>query len=112
MLHVKVITVDGRRAMVESVNFDARSLVLNEQVALVIDDAETTAALDRDFEDDLGHSEQTTRGQWRRRGRGRRVLESVAHAAGRPVRGMGAAGMTGPTPWPSRRGRLQDGESE
>jgi cardiolipin synthase len=112
MLHVKVITVDGRFAMVGSVNFDARSLVLNEQVALVIDAAETTAALDRDFEEDLGHSEQTTRDQWQCRGRGRRILESVAPAAGRPMHGMGAAGMTGPTPWLSRRGRFRDGESE
>ena len=112
MLHAKVVTIDGRRSMVGSVNLDARSLVLNEQVALLIDDAKTTSALERDFEDDLSHSEQTTPAQWERRGRPKRILESVAHAVGRPVRGMGAAGMTGPTPWLARRGRFRDGESE
>ena len=99
MLHAKVITVDGRMAMVGTVNLDARSLVLNEQVALVISDTETTAALDRDFMEDLAYSRQLTRADWSRRGRHRQIMEAVAHAAGRPVRGMGAAGMTGPRSW-------------
>ncbi len=111
MFHTKAITVDGRLAMVGTVNFDARSLVLNEQVALVIDDRSSAAALDRHFEQDLGHSEKMTLGQWTQRGRRRRVVEAVAHAVGRPVRGMGAAGMTGPMPWLARRGRFRDGES-
>jgi cardiolipin synthase len=105
MLHTKAVTVDGRLAMVGSVNFDARALVLNEQVALVVSDAATTAALDRDFEEDLEHSRQMTREEWSRRGRRRQVLETVAHAAGRPVRGMGAAGMTGVRPGLPWRGR-------
>ena len=112
MLHAKVVTVDGRRAMVGSVNFDARSLVLNEQVALVIDDARTAAALDRDFEKDLAYSEQTTADAWRERGRRQRLLETVAHAVGRPVRGMGAAAMTGARPWLPRRGHFRDDKTE
>ena len=103
ILHSKVVTVDGRLAMVGSVNVDARSLVLNEQVALVVDHAATTATLERDFEEDLLHSVQITRDEWRRRGRRKRILETAAHAAGRPLRGMGAAGMTGLRPgWPWR----------
>ena len=109
MLHTKVVTVDGRVAMVGSVNFDARSLVLNEQVSLVIDDCAITEALDRDFEADLGQSRQETRQSWANRGRGRQLLESFAHAAGRPVRGMGASGMTGPKPRSARRGRFGRG---
>lgn len=98
MLHVKLVAVDGHLAMVGSVNVDARSLVLNEQVVLLIDDPSTTAALERDFDDDLSHSRQTTVEKWSRRGRRRRVMESVAYAVGRPVRGMGATGMTTPGP--------------
>ena len=98
MLHTKVVTVDGQLAMVGSTNVDARSLVLNEQVALVVADAETTADLDRHFEDDLLHSRRTTSENWKKRGRRKRILESAAHTVGRPIRGMGAAGMTGPTP--------------
>jgi len=94
MLHAKVITVAGRLAMVGSVNLDARSLVLNEQVVLIVDDPATTATLDRDLDDDLTRSHRLTIEEWSRRGRHRRVLESVAHATGRPMRGMGAVGMT------------------
>ena len=113
MLHTKVITVDGLTAMVGTVNLDARSLVLNEQVALVISDTGTTAALDRDFMEDLDHSRQLTRSDWSRRGPHRQILESVAHAAGRPARGMGAAGMTGPRSWKQYRSdRLSDSGSD
>ncbi len=111
MLHAKVITVDGRLAMVGTVNFDARSLVLNEQVALVVSDTGTTEALDRDFAEDLGYSRRLTKVDWSRRGRHRQILETAAHAAGRPARGMGAAGMTGPMPWRQYRSdRLSDGQ--
>ena len=106
MLHSKAITVDGRVAMVGTVNFDARSLVLNEQLALVIDDVATTSALESDFDEDLARSEPTTLDAWRKRGRRKRALESVAHLVGRPLRGMGAAGMTGPKPWWPHGGRF------
>ena len=98
MLHAKVVTVDHRFSMVGSVNVDARSLVLNEQVALVIDHAATTATLDHHFDEDLARSRQLTAGEWAARGRRQRLLESVAHTAGRPMRGMDADGMTRPKP--------------
>lgn len=95
MLHAKVTTVDGRLSMVGSTNFDARSLVLNEQIALLIDDPVTTSTLDASFDADLTLSHRITPEEWAQRGRRQRFLESLAHAAGYPVRGMGAAGMTG-----------------
>lgn len=111
MLHAKVVTVDGRLAMTGSTNIDARSLVLNEQVVLMISDTAVTEALDRDFDADLADSIRTTPEDWAQRSRRHRVLESVVHAAGRPVRGMGAAGMTGSWPLRPARGRRPGGES-
>lgn len=106
MLHAKVVTVDGRLSMVGSTNLDARSLVLNEQVALIIDDPVTTSTLDAHFEGDLARSHRITYEEWTQRGRPQRTFEAAAHAAGYVVRGMGAAGMTGRTPTGlTRRGR-------
>lgn len=98
MMHTKVVTVDDRFAMVGSTNLDARSLVLNEQTALVFDDPVTTSTLDSDFDADLLRSHRIAAEEWAERGRGQKVLTSVAHAAGYPVRGMGARAMTGPAP--------------
>ena len=98
MLHNKLVTVDGRLSMVGSTNLDARELVLNEQVALVIDDLATTGTLDRDFDEDLRHSCRISPEEWAERGRRQRAFESVAHAVGYPMGGMGAVGMTSSRP--------------
>ena len=98
MLHAKMITVDHRLAMVGTTNLDVRSLALNEQVNLVLDDAAVTAALDADFEDDLAVSEQLTAQGWQARGRGRRALECAADVLARPWRGLGNLGESGLRP--------------
>jgi cardiolipin synthase len=98
MLHSKVVTVDGSMAMVGSANIDARSLALNEQVQVLISDAATTAVLDGHYDEDLAHSRRTDADQWRQRGTRQRLVDAVAHAAGRPLRGLGSAGLTGRRP--------------
>ncbi|MDT0276444.1 phospholipase D-like domain-containing protein [Blastococcus goldschmidtiae] len=95
LMHTKVITVDAAVAMVGTTNFDARSLALNEQVAMVIEDAAVVGLLDDHFDDDLGASERVLPAAWRSRGARRRALEMAAELAGRPLRGWGALGLAG-----------------
>ena len=77
MLHAKVMTVDGLVANVGSANFDARSLLRDEEVNMVIYDPEITTVLDRHFEDDLRRSHPFDPEEWARRGPVQRVKEAV-----------------------------------
>lgn len=95
LMHTKVITLDGAVAMVGTTNMDARSLALNEQVALVIEDAAVVGVLDGHFDEDLSVSERVLPAAWRSRGARRRVLETAADLVGRPLRGWGALGLAG-----------------
>jgi cardiolipin synthase len=79
MLHAKVMTVDGSVAVIGSANFNHRSTSLDEEVNLVIFDEDVASALDRDFDDDLRHSEQLDPSRWRRRTVPQRALERVMH---------------------------------
>ncbi|MGY1634640.1 phospholipase D-like domain-containing protein [Geodermatophilus sp. SYSU D01186] len=98
LLHAKVLTVDGETAMVGTANLDARSLALNEQVCMLVDDRVLTGLLDAHFEEDLAVSAQVTDHGWRRRPVTHRILEAAADVAGRPLRGAGGAGLTGRRP--------------
>ena len=98
MLHTKVVTVDGVIAMAGSANIDARSLALNEQVQLLIEDPGTVDVLDEAYDRDLAHSDRTDPDSWRTQTRSQRIFHAAAHAAGRPIRGLGSAGLTGRRP--------------
>lgn len=81
MLHAKVMTVDGSVAMLGSANMNQRSTSLDEEVVLVIFDETVAGALDRQFDVDLGVSEEIDLGRWERRNlwqRGRERAMSVA----------------------------------
>jgi cardiolipin synthase len=67
MMHVKTLVVDGRWSVIGSANFDNRSLELNDEVAVAIDDEEFAAALTRHFDEDLTSSREWTIDEWRRR---------------------------------------------
>ena len=95
LLHAKVVTVDGAVAMVGTTNFDTRSLALNEQVCLVLDDPAVVSVLDDHFAEDLAHSERVDPDSWRSRPLRRRALEVAADVVGRPLRGWGAAWLSG-----------------
>ena len=83
MLHAKVITVDRTVASVGSANFTNRSLILDDEVNLVVFDPEVVRLLDEDFEDDLRASEPVDPRAWPERGLAQRALEAVAGLGGR-----------------------------
>jgi cardiolipin synthase len=98
LMHAKVITVDGRLAMVGTANLDIRSFTLNEQVGLVVDDPAVTALLDAHFDDDLARSERLCARDWRGRGVLRRALELGADLVATPLRGIGSPGLAARSP--------------
>lgn len=52
-MHAKTLTVDGRWSLVGSANLDSRSLMLNFEAGLAIDDPRIAAQLERRFEQDI-----------------------------------------------------------
>ena len=83
MLHAKVMTVDGTVAHVGSANLNARSLLLDDEVNMVILDPEITAELDDHFDDDVARSEPIEPDRWADRGPVQRVKEAVTGLAER-----------------------------
>lgn len=77
MLHANTMTVDGLVANVGSANFDARSLLRDEEVNMVVFDRDFTAALERDFAADVARSEPFDHEQWAHRGPAQRVQEAA-----------------------------------
>ena len=77
MLHAKVMTVDGIVANIGSANLNARSVARDEEVNLVVIDPDITAALDRQFDEDLERSTRIEPGRWERRALTQRVAEAV-----------------------------------
>lgn len=97
-MHTKLLTVDGSVAMVGTTNFDRRSVDLNEQIALVLQDTEVVGVLDGQYDEDLLSSQQVTLRAWRARGRRQRLAEAAASWGVRPLGGWGTTGLTGPRP--------------
>jgi cardiolipin synthase len=65
--HQKIVIVDRICSHVGSTNFDARSLALNEEVAVGIGDEKTAEELRAAFENDLKRSSELRLERWRRR---------------------------------------------
>ncbi|MDB5337460.1 MAG: clsA [Planctomycetaceae bacterium] len=53
MLHSKTLTIDGRWSFVGTPNFDARSLLLNFEVGVILYEKPAAEALEEQFEQDL-----------------------------------------------------------
>ncbi len=83
MLHAKIITVDSTVASVGSANFTSRSLLLDDEVNVVVFDPEVVGILDADFEADLAASEPVDPHAWPDRSLAQRALEAVAGLGGR-----------------------------
>jgi len=83
MLHAKVITVDATVASVGSANFTSRSLLLDDEVNVVVFDPAVVGVLDADFEADLAVSEPVDPHAWPDRSLAQRALEAVAGLGGR-----------------------------
>ena len=64
MMHAKVMTVDGVLAVVGSTNLNDRSLRHDEEVDVVLFDADLAALLDAHMDADLARSEPVRVGSW------------------------------------------------
>ena len=77
LLHSKVLSIDGVWSLVGSPNFDARSLLLNFEVAVAIYDARIATTLEDQFEADLKQSRRITQPEWNDRNSMRVLAENV-----------------------------------
>lgn len=82
-LHAKTLVVDGLWSAVGTMNFDNRSLALNEEVMLMVLDAEFGARMNALFFEDLKHAEEITLDRFRQRRWSERVAEKAARRVAR-----------------------------
>ncbi len=67
MMHAKTLVVDDVWSTVGTLNFDERSLKLNEEATLLVQDPGTAAALDSIFLADLAHAHEVRLAEFQRR---------------------------------------------
>jgi cardiolipin synthase len=77
-LHAKTFVVDGMWSSVGTMNFDNRSLALNDEVTLMVLDSVVGRRMEEMFRDDLRHAREITAEQFARRPWTERVGEWVA----------------------------------
>jgi cardiolipin synthase len=82
-LHAKTFVVDGVWSSIGSMNFDNRSLALNDETTLMVLDADVGKRMEEIFLDDLGHSQAIVLAQFRQRPWAHRILESGANLVSR-----------------------------
>ena len=78
-LHAKTFVVDGEWATIGSMNFDNRSLALNDEATLMVLDRGIGGRMEEIFLDDLRHSEEITVARFRQRSWIERLAEGAAH---------------------------------
>ena len=78
MMHAKSMVVDGLWSSVGSMNFDNRSIALNNESSLVALDARVGATMDSVFLDDLRQAREITLAEFTRRPWYDHVLERGA----------------------------------
>lgn len=67
LLHQKIVIVDGSWSHIGSTNFDARSLALNAEIGVGLQDREVARELRSAFFDDLRRSREINLERWRKR---------------------------------------------
>ncbi|MFV0442647.1 MAG: cardiolipin synthase [Planctomycetaceae bacterium] len=67
ILHSKTLTIDGCWSLVGSPNFDARSLILNFEVGVVVYDSGFAAELESHYQSDIEHARAIRVDDWCRR---------------------------------------------
>ena len=77
-LHAKTFVVDGEWFTIGSLNFDNRSMALNDEATLMVLDHRLGAEMDRIFLDDLQYAQEITASGFRERPWFERVLERGA----------------------------------
>lgn len=78
LLHAKTMVIDGIWATVGSTNLDHRSFALNEELNVVVYDADVAGRLEAVFQQDLANSRQVTYKDWSHRGLTSRLLELLS----------------------------------
>ena len=78
MMHAKALVVDHAWSAVGSVNYDARSFELNDEVVLCVQGSEFACGLDAVFAEDLSRSREIDLEEWCRRPKIRRAEETVS----------------------------------
>jgi len=78
LLHAKTMVIDGIWATVGSTNLDHRSFALNEELNVVVYDANVARRLEDVFEEDLTNSRQVTYRDWSQRSLASRFLELLS----------------------------------
>jgi cardiolipin synthase len=79
-LHAKTFVVDGEWFTVGSINFDNRSMALNDEATLMVLDRTAGKNMDRIFLDDLRHAEEIALPVFRRRSWLQRMAEWGANS--------------------------------
>lgn len=77
-LHAKSVMVDGKCACVGTANMDIRSFELNFEVNATIYDEDTALRLEKNFMEDIKHSEEITAEIYRKRGFVQRFKEQFS----------------------------------
>ena len=80
MVHAKTLVADGHWAAIGSVNFDNRSMVLNDEVAVVTRDQRIATRLEEAFLEDLEFADEVTLEEHRARPAGQRLKENFYRA--------------------------------
>ena len=78
MMHAKATVADGVWSVVGTMNFDNRSLALNDESVVIAYDRDVAARVESLFLDDLTRSQEITLEEWRRRPLRHRVYERGA----------------------------------
>ena len=78
-LHAKTFVIDGEWTTIGSMNFDNRSLALNDEATLMVRDRTVGQQMDRIFLDDLRHSEEITAVTFRQRSWFERIAERASN---------------------------------
>ncbi len=76
-MHAKTLTIDGRWSFVGSANFDSRSLMLNFEAGVAIDDRPVAAQLERQFDADVADSIPIDPATWAERPLWRSLAENT-----------------------------------
>lgn len=74
--HSKVISVDGKMAIIGSANMDQRSFEHNFEVMGVLYDSGCSARVEKRFEEDMALCEKVELEEWKRRSLGQKISES------------------------------------
>ncbi len=81
MVHAKLITVDGILSVIGSANWDQRSMSKDDELALVVLDAELASTLDRHYTEDVAEAREIDLDRWRKRSVFSRIKERLTGAA-------------------------------